>query len=140
MTRRASLLDVPWLLEQLREFDKFYGTSARVLPEDDEKARAALSSLITEHVVFIAADTCGRMGAIGGYFLPHPDNEELWVLAERFWWVAPEFRGTLAGARLMQAFLSFARENRPCWVQMSFQHIGILSLEFHVDKLSRPLL
>ncbi len=22
----------------------------------------------------------------------------------------------------------------------SFQHIGILSLEFHVDKLSRPLL
>ncbi len=23
---------------------------------------------------------------------------------------------------------------------ISFQHIGILSLEFHVDKLSRPLL
>ncbi len=26
------------------------------------------------------------------------------------------------------------------FVTLSFQHIGILSLEFHVDKLSRPLL
>ncbi len=26
------------------------------------------------------------------------------------------------------------------WRVRAFQHIGILSLEFHVDKLSRPLL
>ncbi len=31
-----------------------------------------------------------------------------------------------------------AGKNKP--KAYSFQHIGILSLEFHVDKLSRPLL
>ncbi len=36
------------------------------------------------------------------------------------------------------------RLSLPVWIPGSylvpFQHIGILSLEFHVDKLSRPLL
>ncbi len=46
------------------------------------------------------------------------------------------------GGKLAPYFVESIKYNQKnsAYLYLAFQHIGILSLEFHVDKLSRPLL
>jgi hypothetical protein len=42
------------------------------------------------------------------------------VLSELFWWVSPEHRGGLAGARLLAHFIDYGEKNAD-WIQMTLE-------------------
>jgi ribosomal protein S18 acetylase RimI-like enzyme len=121
MIRSANLLDVPWLLDQLREFDQFFGAKKKLFPRDTETATTVLEGLITNQPFFIAADTNGRQGFIAGALTQHPYNPELLVLWEMFWWVAPEYRGSTVGARLLHHFMEYGKANEADWIRMTLE-------------------
>lgn len=110
--RRAEVRDVGWLLAELQNFAEFFGTGMSLFPKDEEKARAFVSWLIADHVVFLAEDRGGiRIGFIGGTLSGHPYNEDVRTLTELFWWVAEPRRGTSAGAKLLDTWVGFGRLN-----------------------------
>lgn len=43
--RPAHTGDIPWLLEQLREFDKFMGTKRRLFPENAQAVKGETGAL-----------------------------------------------------------------------------------------------
>jgi RimJ/RimL family protein N-acetyltransferase len=118
--RKATLLDIPWLLEQAREFDKFFGAKRSLIPSDAEEATALLEALITTQVCFIAADVNGRMGFIAGALGPHYLNREILILTALLWWVDPKFRGSSAGARLLNHFIAYGKDNAD-WISMQIE-------------------
>lgn len=120
MIRRANLLDVPWLLVQLRQFDVFFGAKRSLFPEDNEVATAFVEGLVTTQPFFIAADVQGRQGFIAGALAAHPYNPEIVVLSELFWWVSPEHRGGSAAARLLHHFIEYGEQNAD-WIQMTLE-------------------
>lgn len=122
MIRPANLLDVPWLLDQLRQFDHFFNAKKSLFPKDTEVATRILEGLITTQPFFVAADTVGRMGFIAGAVAPHPYNPDLLMLSELFWWVAPEFRGGSAGARLLKHFIVYGIESDVDWIVMTIEN------------------
>lgn len=107
--RTATPADVPWLLEQVVRFDRFYGAQRSLLPPTMDVAEAKLLQLI-EHVFLIAEDVDrGRLGFIAGLVVPHffSDRE---TLSEILWWVDEPFRGSRAGLMLLNAFVAYGRE------------------------------
>lgn len=121
MIRPANLLDVPWLLEQLKQFDHFFNAKKSLFPDNPETATKILEGLITTQPFFVAADTVGRQGFIAGALAPHPYNPELIVLSELFWWVAPQFRGSTVGARLLKYFMCYGVENDVDWIVLTIE-------------------
>jgi hypothetical protein len=122
MIRPANLLDVPWLLEQGRLFDQFTGEN--LLPEDSEEAKHIIGGLVTTLPFFISADTNGRQGFIAGGFYNQPFNPEIVVLAEVVWWVAPEHRGSFAGARLLKHFMNYGIEQGADLIEMKTEMVS----------------
>lgn len=120
--RPALFIDIEWLMEQLRSFDKFaaYGRS---LIEDESHARLTMLGIIDKHMVFIAENNHKPVGFIAAYKTPHPFNPRIKVLSECFWWVAPEGRKTRAGALLLREFIAYGR--RHCdWITMSLEDVS----------------
>lgn len=103
--RPATVDDVPWLIEQLRQFAEFFGSN-RSLFEDEGYARAVLPTLIEQHPFFLAVQGDERIGFISGMLAPHPWNPRITLLSEAFWWVSEAHRGGRAGLMLLDAFLS----------------------------------
>ena len=118
--RKATSEDIDWLIMQLRAFETFAGYR-RSLLEDENEARVKLAEYIAHHVVLIAHDGSDRFGFIAGVIAPHPFNSRLRVLAEIFWWVMPEHRGTRAGAMLLREFEHLGRQIAD-WVLFSLEH------------------
>lgn len=115
--------DLPWLLEQLREFDAFFGAKHTLFP-DETYGRSFLRSLIDQHVLLIASaegPPASRIGFIGGLLGKHPFNPDLRTLTELFWWVVPRSRGGTTGARLLLEFRACAERHHV--------HMVVLSLE-----------
>jgi hypothetical protein len=101
--------DIDWLVAQLREFSRFFGTRMPLFG-DEAFVRAGLEVQMRDHFMRIAVDDQDqRLGFIGGILTPHMYNPAIKVLCETFWWVAPEHRGSSAGARLLAEFLLFGR-------------------------------
>jgi hypothetical protein len=107
--RKAEQEDTPWLLDQLQQFDKFFGSRRSLFP-DLEYAQATLAGLIAEHPFFVAVDARGPVGFIAGVLMPHFLNPSIKLLSELFWWVAEEARGSRAGALLLAAFTQHGRQ------------------------------
>lgn len=120
MIRRANLSDVPWLLEQLRQFDRFFGGKKSLFPDDPEVATAIVGGLVETQPFFISESKGTPIGFIAGALAPHPYNPSLLVLAELFWWVSPEFRGSLSGARLLAHFIEHGEQNAD-WIQLTLE-------------------
>lgn len=83
--------------------DRFYATTsyARIAPYNRETA-GALVSLMLDGVLLIAENDAGApVGMVGLIVTPFLFNEEFTVATEVMWWVAPEARGSLVGARLL---------------------------------------
>lgn len=129
--RLAALEDVPWLDEQLAAFAEAYGTRQSLYPGPRE-AHDFLARLVANHPVFIASRRHGtleeRLGLIAGTLSPHPMNAKITVLAELFWWVAPEHRGCSAGARLLEAFMELGRREAD-WIVMTLESDSTVSPE-----------
>jgi len=102
--RRANSEDIPWILDQLKNFADFYGTR-KSLFGDAEYSHAFISQLVDQHLFLVAESTqFGLIGLISGTIEPHPYNPEIICLNECFWWVDEKHRGSKAGLLLLNAF------------------------------------
>ena len=120
LIRTARLTDIDWLLGQLENFSKFYGTK-RSLFGDLEYSRKFLEVMITEHVFLIAdSDEFGPVGLIAGTLEPHTYNPEILTLIESFWWVDEKHRGGKAGLMLLNAFTEWGKKNVD-WIWMTLE-------------------
>jgi RimJ/RimL family protein N-acetyltransferase len=103
VVRDARPADIPWLIPQLLTFLASLGLPLR--PKEDHVTKS-LERLMDQGVVLVAENsaTGELMGTIGGTINFHLFDPDRLVLAELWWWVAPEYRGSSAGLRLIQAF------------------------------------
>lgn len=109
--RRAHHNDLDFLLAQLREFSQFFGTE-KALFGDESYARQTLLGMIADHPFFVAeGEGAGPVGFVAGLITPHLFNPNIRVLAETFWWVSEEHRGSRAGLMLLEEFVKFGKEN-----------------------------
>jgi hypothetical protein len=107
--RKATVADMPWLLEQLAAFDRFFGSSRSMFPPSMDVAEQKLHYLINDHVFMIAEEAeYGPVGFIAGF--QHEDFLSLRPrLTELFWWVAEPYRRSRAGLLLLNAFIAYGR-------------------------------
>ena len=117
--RPASPADIPWLLEQLQAFDRFFGAARSLFPTMDY-AESVLRGLIADQVFLIADNDHGPVGFIAGFVTAHVLNPAITVMSELFWWVAPDARGSRAGAALLTAFLAIGKM-RSDWIVMTLE-------------------
>lgn len=119
--RPATFDDADWLLMELRDFSRFFGTRRSLFPDDERTALLGLSHLIRKEPIFVAEASDGeRVGFVAGTLAPHPFNPEIMVLTELFWWVTTEHRGSSAGARLLEKFINYGREHAD-WINLTLE-------------------
>lgn len=136
--RRADAGDMDWLVGQLKEFSKFFGSIHNTFPKE-EYARDGMWKMITDHVVFVAQKAgAGPVGFISGYFTPHVFNPDIRVLAETFWWVMEEHRGSRAGLHLLNAFTAWGRENAD-WIIFTLEEKSPVNDSVLLRRGFRPL-
>jgi RimJ/RimL family protein N-acetyltransferase len=100
--RSARTTDLPWLVPQLLAF---LGSLPLPLRPTADYVRQGVAKLMDTGVVLVAENEAGELlGTIGGTINFHLFDPDRLVLAELWWWVAPEYRGSSAGLRLIQAF------------------------------------
>jgi hypothetical protein len=123
--RPAEVTDLDWLLEQMKAFHEFVGTKYSVFPPA-EQARALVRDFIEKHVAFVTEYNLGavappiRTGFTIAILHPHLFNPSITVLTELFWWVTPQYRGTRAGALLLQELERVGHEQAD-WVVISLE-------------------
>jgi hypothetical protein len=116
--RPALLTDLSWMLVECEKFCDIYDTKAKLFPTP-EFAEKIVGSFIEHHVVLVAEHIeKGPVGFIGGVLTPHLFNPEIKVLAETFWWVKEEWRGTRAGHNLLAAFVDVGKKHSD-WITLS---------------------
>lgn len=108
--RPALPSDIDWLITQVKAFATFNQTKY-FLFGDEEEARSGLLGMMREHFMRIAERDGVPLGFIAAYWVLHPYNGRIPLLAETFWWVDEQHRFSSAGARLLDAFDDFAKEN-----------------------------
>jgi len=118
--RRARLADIDWIVSELREFAAHYNTKKPLFP-DEMHAHQVISSMIDGHVVFVAERGTELHGFIGGIITPHFMNPTIKTIAEMFWWVAKEHRGSRAGLLLLNEFIAFGEKNAD-WITVSLEN------------------
>lgn len=102
--RRATESDIDFIIKELKLFSEFYGSHHKLFPESEEEARYIIKMFVENHY-FIVSENNGQLsGFIAGIEGNHAFNPSLKVLTEIFWWVKAEFRGTKAGAALLNEF------------------------------------
>lgn len=108
--RTAEPGDLPWILQQLREFSEFMGT-IHPLFGDEDYAHGLMLKMMSDHVLMVAQHDRGLAGLIAGFYLPHPFNPKIRSLAETFFWVSEDFRqtftGGLAATQLLDSFVAW---------------------------------
>jgi hypothetical protein len=111
--------DLPWLLEQTKAFSDCYASQIPLYPGDDH-ARQLLRTLMSHHVMFVARQDGTPIGFIAGMLVGHPMNPTITVLSELLWWVAPDHRGSRAGALLLDAYTNYGKSHAQ-WVTCSLE-------------------
>ena len=121
-TRRAVPSDIDWLMGQLRQFARFYGTKRSLFPTDDY-AEQVLESMVSSQAIFMAVETTSYgeqpIGFIAAMVGVHPYNPTIRLLAETFWWVEPTLRGGRAALLLLEAFKAWGVESGFDWLTLS---------------------
>lgn len=115
--RRGKVEDVPWMMDQLREFQVFFGSKKALFSK--EFGAEKLKWFINNGLVFVAEkETKGQIGLIIGAITPHLFNPNVLVLAGLFWWVDPNHRTTEAGHLLLREFVDWGKANVD-WITFS---------------------
>jgi hypothetical protein len=119
--RRATLEDIPWLLDRLQRFDKHYAAAYSLF--DEAYTRDEFLPGIINHHLFLIAEhqTAGPVGFLAGLITPHILNPKLKTLAELLWWVDESHRRTRAASMLFDAYTDYGRDHCQ-WVAFSLQH------------------
>lgn len=129
--RAAAKEDIPWLLRQARAFDAAAGFKRGLMPEDAE-ALDLLEVLVENHPVFVAVVDEEAAGFIAGWYGAHPFNHKVRTLTEVLFWVAPEYRGTRAGLKLLDKFEECGRGIAD-WTVFTMEHDSPMRAE-HLTK------
>jgi hypothetical protein len=119
--RKADLMDIEWLLSELKKFAEFIGIKKHNLFPEEDFARETLKGFIENQVVLIADSNLGKAGFIAGIYAPHPFNPNLMMLTETFWWVKKEFRRSRCGIQLLDAFVEWGEEHADL-ITMTLEH------------------
>jgi N-acetylglutamate synthase-like GNAT family acetyltransferase len=106
--RTATVDDIPWIIEELKDFSKFIECGASKFPSE-EYAVTTLKGIIENHVFLIACENNLRVGFIGGITHKNLMNPDATILAEMMWWVTPGKRHTGVGQALLQSFINVGR-------------------------------
>lgn len=117
--RPAKLSDIPFILGELKKFDRQGGVRS-IYPGDDYAAGAA-ENLIRKHRFQIADDGKRQLGFLAAMVMPHWMNPAVRTAAELFWWVGEEYRGSSAGIRLLKDYSQWAKSNVD-WATACLQH------------------
>jgi len=138
--RKGELEDIPWILEELKEFAIFYNTKKSLFPSEDLAAQK-IGELIEGHVVYISEIDYMPSGFIIGLFTPHLFNPEINVLLELFWWVSEKYRGSKCGLLLLEEFIKFGEEHAD-WINFSLEEKSpvrdtvLLKRGFHLHEMN----
>lgn len=109
--RPAVDTDIPWMLDELRDFAQFYDSRHSLYP-GDERATAKMHDLIANHFTLVAeCDQIWPVGFVAGLIVPHFMNEDVKVLTEALWWVCPHHRNGRAALMLLNAFVAWGKAN-----------------------------
>ena len=105
----ANVNDLGWIVDELKCFSDEYGGSVPMF-SNREYAQETIQKYIESHVVFIAKKKNGlKCGFICGFLSEHIYNPDIIVLAENFWWVPKQYRGSRAGLLLLNRFIEFGK-------------------------------
>lgn len=108
--RKAIDSDIDWLVEQAKEFAKFYG-STKLLVDDINFSKEYIAGIIKHHFFKIAEKDGVRLGFIAGLVVPHHFNPKIKMLHELLWWVPEIHRSTKAGSILLDDFIAYGKEH-----------------------------
>lgn len=115
VVREASRADMPWLLEQLEQFDRHFGAKLSLL-HDVEEARQLMDGWIEAGPVFVAEEHGDPVGFIVGVVGPHYLSSRITALFEVLWWAPPTRQGKRALTALLDAFLLEGQARRVDWI------------------------
>lgn len=115
--RKGTLADVP---EIVRMSAAFYPTThyAQWCDMDEETVADLASSLIENHIFFVAEDGDRLVGMVGLFIIPFMFNRHATSAGEVVWWVDPEARGSRVAASLLQAVEGACRDAGADRIQM----------------------
>lgn len=115
--RKGTLADVP---EIVRMSAAFYPTThyAQWCDMDEETVADLASSLIENHIFFVAEDGERLVGIVGLFIIPFMFNRHATSAGEVVWWVDPEARGSRVAASLLQAVEGACRDAGADRIQM----------------------
>lgn len=117
VVRPALVADIPWVVEELAQLDQFFGAGRPLMPSP-EFARERLTWMFEDHQTFLSlmvvdVDPVLRnerpLGFIISMFQQHFFNPEIIQCQSLLWWTTLKARGTVAGARLLEAWVDYAR-------------------------------
>lgn len=118
--RDAKVSDIPWVLDELRQFSAVFGTRKPLFPDDEDVALAVVQGLIENQLFLVAEIDAHPVGFIAGILAPHTFNPGITVLTEVFWWVAPDHRHSSAAAALYSHFMYVGKEVAD-WIVMTLE-------------------
>lgn len=106
--RKATLADIPAIVGM---GERFYATThyKDFAPYNPDSV-AGLAEMLIDTGILLLADDNGPVGMVGLCVAPFMFNGNVKAAYEVVWWVNPEHRGGMAGARLLKAIEPAARE------------------------------
>lgn len=114
--RKATQADIPAIVGMGARFYEttHYKDFAAYSPD----SVAALAEMLIDTGILLIADDDGPVGMVGLCVAPFLFNASLKAAYEVVWWVNPEHRGGLTGARLLKAVEPAARDKGCVSIQM----------------------
>ena len=117
--RHGNLGDIPWMLEQFKDFSEYMGNKKSLY--DRDYAEKGIENFLNNGLVIIAeSEAYGQIGFIVGAITPHLFNPEVKVLAELAWWVDPACRRKRASYLLFKKFVDWGKKNAD-WITFAMQ-------------------
>lgn len=108
VVRDARMDDIPWLISQLRDFEKFCARSVP-LADYSHLETEFLPMLIRGHILIVADVDGKQAGFVGAFVTGSPLNPSLTVVSEVFAWVDPSFRGQRIGSLLLDRYIELGK-------------------------------
>ena len=108
MSEETSLDEFCEVLDLVIDFSLEYGADTVADYKDTERL---VEKIMVDGVGYMYSNKAGKIvGVIGGLSYPNVFNNKLIMLGELFWYVSKDYRGGLAGGKLLNAFLKEAEE------------------------------
>jgi hypothetical protein len=128
VVRPAVNADIPWIIEELAQMDQFFGAGRPLMP-DAAFARERLTWMIEDHETFLCLMVTDQhhppedekpLGFLFSLYQFHFFTPTIYQCQSLLWWVRHEARGTVAGARLLDQWIDYAKL-RANWLVLTVQ-------------------